>query len=200
MFGGVEMSRNHMKKVHCPDCKKEYEIQMWDSITGDLNREEKRNILNGEFGRNDCPFCGRKNYFVYPFLYHDMNSKCMIGLQCNYGNDFLEKYAPEGYRFRIVDDMAHLAEKIAIFDSGLNDLIVETTKYIVSNILQLKSGLLFLSLKSDKLEFVDEENPINVISVPKEMYQEAYDLFDKKDLQEKLIFVKVDRAYIESMT
>ena len=54
------MSRNHMKKVHCPDCKKEYEIQMWDSITGDLNREEKRNILNGEFGRNDCPFCGRK--------------------------------------------------------------------------------------------------------------------------------------------
>ena len=63
--------------------------------------------------------------------------------------------------------MAHLAEKIAIFDSGLNDLIVETTKYIVSNILQLKSGLLFLSLKSDKLEFVDEENPINVISLPK---------------------------------
>lgn len=193
------MSRYHMEKVHCPNCKREYEIKMWDSITVDLNKKEKINILKGEFDRNDCPFCGMKNYFVYPFLYHDMKSKCMIGLQSDYTNDLMNDYAPEGYRFRIVDDMEHLAEKIAIFDSGLNDLVVEATKYIVSNILQMRSGLLFLRAKKDRLEFVDEENPAKNISVPKEIYQETYDLFDKNDLKEKPVFIKVDRAYIESM-
>jgi hypothetical protein len=103
-------------------------------------REEpslKAQVLDGSAFVWECPHCGAKNLVRSQTLYHDPDEKLMVWL--TYGSEELEArvgaaYAglPEmkDYTLRFVDDAGSLIEKVKIFDAGLDDVVMEMTKYV----------------------------------------------------------------------
>ena len=85
-----------------------------------------------------CSSCGTEISLQYPFLYHDTKKKLMIWLlphnlpnERELLDDILATDIPSGYKTRLVSTPFELADKIAIFDSNLDDRIVEICKILI---------------------------------------------------------------------
>lgn len=70
MFGGDFMLKQENYILKCPDCRKEIECKLWNSVNSILNPKQVQEILSGEFGKVICGNCGTVNYLQYPFLYN----------------------------------------------------------------------------------------------------------------------------------
>lgn len=133
------MTKIKCKSYNCPRCHKDSEFKMYETVNVDLDNSLREKVLSGEFFNWECPHCGVKLIVQYDFLYHDMSNKFMIYFSpnnCNetnaYINNMLKKYP--GMRkstYRSVDNYNQLIEKIQIFESGLDDIIVELTKVLI---------------------------------------------------------------------
>ncbi len=137
------MSLEKNVEIKCPKCGNAIETLIWDSVNVTLDRELKNQILDGSFGMVTCPSCGEKTRLNYPFLYHDMEQKLMI--QLVYDDEaaknaveefkgFQGKTLPgasmDDYRFRVVNGIYALKDKIEIFDAGLDDREIEMYKLL----------------------------------------------------------------------
>lgn len=142
------MSKWHMQKITCPKCGRESDFKVWSSINTVIDPDMKEKVRNLEAFRFVCPHCGADANVNYGFLYHQMEDHIMIyyvtdeeGFQaaCGMlsGDDGLNGNAAElgisamkGYTNRVVTEQSELLEKIAIFDAGLDDRVVEILKVI----------------------------------------------------------------------
>jgi len=134
------MSIQQITKLECPVCKTKYDIIYWESLNAKIDPDAKEKLLSGELFVKVCPSCGEANRVSYPLLYHDMAQKVMVnlvfdkdGIEWNpkdilSGLSFLSSNAMPGYRFRVVRDQNALLEKAKIFDSGMDDRIIEIMK------------------------------------------------------------------------
>ena len=131
------MSLENKEIIKCPECGKENDFIVWQSLNTEINPEAKEQLLNGTLFRFKCADCGYESNVTYPILYHDMSNRLMIYFVKEDEIDEIKKtfepdsqfgFAMEGYKRRIVTDQNSLREKAIIFDNGLDDRVVEIIK------------------------------------------------------------------------
>ena len=129
----------------CPKCLKNVEAEQWSAVNGDKNPQQKLKLLEGTLFKVKCKNCGNVATVGYPLIYNDTKQNYMIWLvyddqeikhvteyykkskSDSISDDDTEAADPE-CRQRIVLSPDALREKIMIFDSGLDDKIIEIMK------------------------------------------------------------------------
>lgn len=149
------MSMRNKVTVQCPKCKNNIEAEQWSAINGDKNPQQKKKLLDGTLFNIRCEKCGKVSAVGYPLLYNDTKSKVMIWLvfdddEVKHVSDYYKSSKTElsedsedidkDCRQRIVRDSFRLREKIMIFDSGLDDKIVEIAKLAYARSAQMQCG------------------------------------------------------------
>ena len=135
------MSMHHEVGITCPKCQKAGIFTVWDSINTKLDPDMKDRVKSQEAFCYHCPHCGTDVHVDYGFLYHDMDHHFMVFYaptdkdQENADRDmadgqvqFKAMVDTAGYVMRLVRTKADLLEKIAIFEAGLDDRLMELTK------------------------------------------------------------------------
>ncbi|MBP3210559.1 MAG: CpXC domain-containing protein [Oscillospiraceae bacterium] len=144
------MSLSSEITVTCPVCQNNYPFRIWISINTEENPELKKAIQDRSAFLFKCPDCGAKSYIDYGFLYHDMENRIML-----YYADSKESaeetylmfigraragiaqiFQEKKYLIRIVRSQNELLEKVAIFDAGLDDRIIEICKVFILGSIQ----------------------------------------------------------------
>lgn len=124
-------------QVQCSRCGATHSITVRDSINVREDPALKAQVLDGSVFVWECPHCGARNLVRSQTLYHDPDEKLMVWLTS--GSEELEERVRaayggveelKGYTARFVDDAGSLIEKVKIFDAGLDDVVMEMTKYV----------------------------------------------------------------------
>ena len=138
------MSMEHKEKLTCPKCGKESEFTVWQSINTTLDPEMKNAVRDRSAFRFKCAHCGHTANVDYPFLYHQMEDQIMVHYAASDEDaqeiyklytggvddkmDMLKDLIKDKYLRRIVRSQNQLLEKLAIFDAGMDDRLVEICK------------------------------------------------------------------------
>ena len=194
-----KMSKFHMETVECPKCHSHFRFKVWDSVNVDLNREEKEKILDGTFYDTNCPFCHTKIHGIYGFLYHDMKHKYLVSVRHDYSEAMAACGIPKDYKLRKVQDICQLAEKINIFDIGLNDIVIELVKRIVRDTGKINCEILFAGRKNGELFFQTVEDHSCMLVIKDHIYSLVIKSCMPGDLTEKFAFMEVDERYADEL-
>ena len=192
------MSSKEVQRIRCPKCGAEHDFAIWTRINTALDPDLDRKVRTGELFRTVCPSCGQQIDVVYPCLYHQMKEKVMIYYAP--GREAMEQAAgafaegmdeagekrgfdagEEGYRNRVVGSLYDRQEKIAVFDAGLDDRVVEICKVLIGSELQESQpdaafdDLLYYRSGNgeDRLALMKEGNAFASISLPADIYAEV---------------------------
>ena len=192
------MSSKEVQRIRCPKCGAEHDFAIWTRINTELDPDLDQKVRSGELFRTVCPSCGQQIDVVYPCLYHQMKEKVMIYYAP--GREAMEQAAgafaegmdeagekrgfdarEEGYRNRVVGSLYDLQEKIAVFDAGLDDRVVEICKVLIGSELQESQpdaafdDLLYYRSGNgeDRLALMREGNAFASISLPGDIYEEV---------------------------
>lgn len=132
------MSSERKEQIKCPKCGKNNDFTIWNSLNGDLNPEEKQQLIDGTLFNFKCSSCGYESDVFYNMLYHDMTNNTMVYLVDKDSVEKTKKMMDETeikigikmpkYRNRIVTAQNELREKAIIFENGLDDRIIEIIK------------------------------------------------------------------------
>ncbi|MBQ6087348.1 MAG: CpXC domain-containing protein [Bacteroidales bacterium] len=129
-------------KLHCIDCGLPFEAEVSGSVNVREHPELKEKVLDGSLFMETCPHCGRVNLLGQALLYNDPDQKILMWLLPEEnGTRNVEASIKaaiagsdpallEGYTTRIVRTAGDLMEKVKIFDSGLDDLVMELCKHV----------------------------------------------------------------------
>lgn len=194
------MLKQENYNLMCPDCGKEIECKLWNSVNSILNPKQVQEILNGEFGKVICGNCGAVNYLQYPFLYHDPIHHFFISVDSDF-TDALPSASEAplpGYRYRQVTDYTELAEKIRIFSDGIDDIVIELVKDIIRTNATEKTGQILYWCKDEFLFFVTEDKDFPVW-ISNEVYDVQGKKLDDSIKSENRIFRKIDEKFIKSL-
>lgn len=132
------MTRFSEDNLACPGCGHEQPFTHYDSVNVSLDSELKEKLLSGELTTFRCSKCGTSAEVVAPMLYHDMNQQLMIWLLP--GDDPVpEDPLQSGPMSVFTDSLTRrrvrtfngLAEKIRLFDDGLDDKVIELSKLLI---------------------------------------------------------------------
>jgi len=155
----------------CSSCGNIHEITFFNGINTREDPELKDKVKDGSLFLWECPHCGKTNLVSGQVIYHDPDEKLMFWLLppgsvpedkvAIIENSLLEaSQTLEGYTFRRVDDAGSLIEKVNIFDSGLDDTVIEIVKYVTKMEMAQKGGghdLSDTSFKFFRIEGPDHE-------------------------------------------
>jgi hypothetical protein len=138
------VSRRTTIPINCPACGRAHKFGAWQSLNVTLDPTQKPRLLDGSLTRFTCEGCGHNADVVYPLLYHDMEKQLMFWLLPEGGPEgdggksdpdelppAMRKTLGAGYTFRRVGSHNELREKIYVFDSGLDDRVIEVVKLIL---------------------------------------------------------------------
>ena len=130
------MSKSHLEKITCPNCKEVGKFEIWNSINVDVDPQTRSMVKDRTLFKYVCPNCKKDFNLEYNTLYHDCSNRFMIWCLSNdnekdLGIDDEKIVYLDGYKLRIVKSKNELIEKINIFELGLDDMIVEALKHIV---------------------------------------------------------------------
>lgn len=196
------MSSREIQKIKCPGCGAEHSFEIWPRINTDLDPSLGKKVRSGELFRTVCPACGQKIDVVYPCLYHQMKDRFMIyyapgkeamdeaAAAFEEGLDEADKKrgfdaADQGYRNRVVGSLYDLQEKIAIFDAGIDDRVVEICKVLIGSELQQSQpeaafdDLLYYTGENgeSRLALIREGNAFASITLPEDIRREVGERF-----------------------
>ena len=188
------MSEREIQRIKCPACGAEHDFEIWVRVNTDLDPILKEKVKSGELFRTVCPACGQKIDVVYPCLYHEMENKVMIyyapgaeamkdaaaafeeGVE-TVGRERGFDPSQKGYRNRVVGSVFDLQEKIAVFDAGMDDRVVEICKVLIGSDLQetqpeaVFDDLLFYRDGSGgRLALMRNGNAFASVALPMELY------------------------------
>lgn len=130
-----------MSSFKCTSCGNASDIETFGRINVADAPELKARVKDGSLFLWECPHCGARNLALYPVIYHDPEQKLMVWLlpegtmstdQIGTVEAALSTQLGElgGYTLRRVPDIGSLIEKVNIFDSGLDDMVIEMCKYV----------------------------------------------------------------------
>ena len=212
------MSNVISKEVSCPKCNKSTSAHLYISINATNDPQFREDLLSGKLLAYTCPHCGYQGRYTYPLLYNDMKRRFMVYLIPEIDRFQLEDRSLEddyrnlkGIRKRITADFNAMKEKIFIFESGLDDMAVELTKYAVGSMVAKKHGLSrisegYLSLYNRETNtigftyFLGEKNEPFVQSARLEIYRKSLKIVDAICCNDKKLsgFIKIDREWAEN--
>ena len=203
--------------ITCPECQKNSKFTIWESINTVLDPDMKAAVRNRSAFLFTCPNCGTKKYVDYGFLYHQMEDHIMIHyvnsdeneeeiynlitMQNMPGNlqKMMGDLQDHDYLIRIVRSQAHLIEKLAIFDAGLDDRIVELLKLIVfGSFLQghpdsdIPEVYFFSNDGKNMIGIEVNGEPNGIVEVTTELYENL-----EKDFAPKLTDIREDVPIID---
>ncbi len=149
------MSLSEKRRVKCPTCGEEFEVEVYNSVNATLQPELEEAILNGTFFERECPICKARLHIDFPFLYHDMNHHFLIqyveiGKEEEYLNTYKSSISKSNeiipnfekdYIFRVVSSYPLLVEKILALKAGLDDRLLEIAKIIVGSYYTMQNML-----------------------------------------------------------
>ena len=141
------MSNTGTKMVACPKCGHESEIKVFKTVNATTDPNFREQLLSGEMLHFRCEACGHEAELKYPLLYNDMKNLFMVyyipdidrekltdaALEKEYGN-------LEGITRRLVSNYNELKEKIHIFESGLDDKVIEVVKAALKDVVEKRTG------------------------------------------------------------
>lgn len=175
-----EISRNSKEiTVKCTKCEQESTA----TIYGCFNATEENGLIqkvkDGSIFRHKCPGCGQEINLEYSFLYNQVNDALMIhylikdeevakvaACLSNPNEEQMQavkSFLKNNTIIRIVRSKAQLYEKLAIYDSGADDRVIEILKVIVSTKFlkenpDKKIKYIFYNLKVKPGSDVDDES------------------------------------------
>ena len=126
--------------VSCPNCGKNFETTIFESLNTDFAPDVIETVISGERFAGKCLNCGFEAHLEYDMLYHDMKHGTAIWVVHDNGPEYARKVAevretellPYAMT-RIVPNMDALREKAACLESGKDDRVVELCKvFLVS--------------------------------------------------------------------
>lgn len=125
-----------MTDLLCSKCGKRSAVEVLNLINVGSNPELREKVKDGSLFVWECPHCGTMNLKQSPVLYHDPSGKLLIWLKGDSEDSagvealFESEDVLKDYSARLVGSVGELIEKVKIFDAGLDDVIVEMTKYV----------------------------------------------------------------------
>ena len=188
----------------CPSCAANVEAEQWTAVNGDKNPQQKLKILEGTLFKAKCPKCGKETQIGYPMLFNDTKQGYMIWLVYDEEsvkhtidyfksskNDVIDdetgEEVDENCRRRIVMSPEALREKIMIFDSGLDDKMIEILKLAYAKEAQRTlrddniAAAFFSNRNGEKrIEMYTEKGKAFVSPVSKKIYDEIEDKYGGK--------------------
>lgn len=208
------MSKSRSITITCPECQKESEFVMWESINTMLDPEMKSAVRDRSAFLFTCPVCGAKSYVDYGFLYHQMEDQIMIHYAASDKDaediydlvtgktmpDMMKEMVDSNYLIRIVRSQNQLREKLAIFDSGLDDRIIEIFKIFLLAKYQEDHPeghetielLYFADDGKHLIQILADNRPAGVSEIPLEFYERL-----KSDYNSKLPDIRKDEPFID---
>lgn len=129
------MSMSDVVQASCPHCGYGQQFSVWGSVTASKDLELKQKVLDGTIFRQSCKKCRQIFSLDNSLLYNDTDSNFAVWL-CEGGvtnelEDAMDSFGmmlSKSTRLRIVYTLEELAEKIRIFEAGLNDIYVQIVK------------------------------------------------------------------------
>lgn len=139
-------------KIACPNCGKPFEIEIWDSINSQISPTLLTKVFDGSLFRFKCPHCGEETMQLYPLLINVMTpeggfvkltsdpegeAREIAGMFGNLDPQMaaiMERARPGRYRF--VNSLQDLIEKVQLFRAGLDDRTIELMKLILKRVLE----------------------------------------------------------------
>ena len=189
----------------CPKCTTNVEAEQWTAVNGEKNPQQKLKILEGTLFKAKCKKCGYESSIGYPMLYNDTKQNYMIWLvydeqEVKHVTDYFKKSKLEvsdsddsdetvdsQCRQRIVMSPEALREKIMIFDSGLDDKMIEILKLAYAKEAQrtLRNDNIAAAFFSNRdgekrIEMYTEKGKAFVSNVSKAIYDEIEDKYGGK--------------------
>lgn len=178
------MSRNTIRRVTCPKCGAEKEVAIWESVNTSVDPSLKQMVLERRLTEFVCPSCGYTTPVIYGFLYHQPEDKVMISFVTS--DDQVQGVINSfttppfnmfpGYKKRVVRSYEELTEKIRIFDSGLDDRVIEIEKLLLFP--KIKAALpdavgVYFSKKNDNsisFDVLSSDGLVRSVSTSGDMY------------------------------
>lgn len=212
------MSNVISKEVTCPKCSHAASAHLYISINATNDPSFREDLLTGKLLSYRCEKCGFEGRYTYPLLYNDMKRRFMVYLIPDIERFQLEDRSLEddfrnlkGITKRITPDFNSLKEKIFIFESGLDDMAVELTKYAISEMVAKKRDLSrisdgYLSMYNREENtigftyFIGENYEPFVQSARLEIYRKSMKIVDAICANDKKLsgFIKIDREWAEN--
>ncbi len=150
------MSEKVTQPIACPQCGKHTFFTHWKTINVSEHPELKAKARSGELFTLFCPHCQCPSIIDTSFVYHDEDAKILIHCADNQKGlqDALHLIEndvganPKSYRVRVVTSLPDFQEKLAIFESGFDDRIIELAKMMFAAQVQAQG------IKFDHIFFV----------------------------------------------
>ena len=209
------MTAPSSRPTQCPHCGYDNHVETYESINSH-DRQLREKLVSGTLWTWQCAKCAKDTFSLYPVLYHDMRSWCMVyylDRQMTEDPRVIEKMVPAAdqltalrrfnvnYRFRLCRCLDDFVEKLRILDAGLDDRAVEYLKLRHSGV-PSKTRFERLSDGEPKsLEFsITERSPGGIRTIAYPAYADALAKIKERmgsgpDVASG--FMIVDQSYIE---
>lgn len=174
--------------VACEACGRSGRFAFYDSVNVTQAPQLRDAVLRRDLFRHRCG-CGHETLVIYPFMYHDMTRRFMVWLLATdqHGRPRVEELPPTrspGYRLRAVGGLNQVIERIQIFESDLNDAVIEMVKLAVVRSGAPPGALFFAERLVEKGKEVDAFLHVSRagerrLFIPTAVYASMRDLWDK---------------------
>ena len=127
------MSQSQDIRYTCPYCHKEFDTTIYTAINAEQDPDLKEACISGDIFRHTCPHCQHAFMIQPPLVYSDPSRKFLIWLSQQAPAESLKQLAlplaKQGFKLRRCATVQEFAEKIQIFEDGVDDIMVELAKY-----------------------------------------------------------------------
>jgi uncharacterized Zn-finger protein len=128
------MNESRNVNSRCPYCGREFEAEIYDSITADEDADLRDRCVSGDLFRVSCPHCKKEYMLQYPLVYIDRAHRFVLFLSEEDAipgvvKNLASTLSKAGYKMRRTPTLTEFAEKIQIFEDGVDDRLVELAKY-----------------------------------------------------------------------
>lgn len=208
-----------VKKIPCPKCSESTEAKLYMSINATNEPTLRGDVLDEKLFKFRCTACGYEARLTYPVLYNDMKNRFMVYLIPEVDRFQLEDVELEqkyerlvGVRKRLTSDFNSFKEKVFIFESALDDMAVEITKLVISEMVAKKYGIPqveegYLSMYDREKNtmgftfFVGKEHEPYVQSARLEIYGKAVSIVSEMAIKDRKLpgFIKIDREWAQNV-
>jgi CpXC protein len=202
------MSQQKGYNIRCPQCGRDQDVELYESINVQTAPELKQKLLANELNAVTCVQCKLTFRVDKPLLYNDPERRLMIYLVPMAEADYEEgerQFTDSLHRLNhllpdtvpapevaLVFDRSELVERIFLSDAGLNPRIIEYIKHLIysRNLQQLdpaRKALLFDVQDStpDRLRFVIQDVRTRKLESMLEYDRKAYtalcEMFDRDE-------------------